>query len=161
MPISQVRLCILPRVIKKPSRSRCPDPEGAAGQHYQYPQHHKEKSFVGEWTHQNSKNETRAFIRVVLWCSSTASCWMMERLARPEANPSATVFVAAIWVYTTATGTIYFIHSDSQGIDLWLVCGGFCGLVCGWVVGWTLVEIMFRVLPGFILFAFWLGVHWA
>lgn len=154
----RVRSYILSRLRAKPGRYRCPDPEGGAEQHDPNPQHHKDKNFVEEWMKENG---ARVCLELVLWYSSTVSCCMMERLARPEANPSAAVFVASIWAYTTATGAIYFIHSDSRGVDFWILCGGLFGLVCGWMAGWTLVEIMFRVLPGSILFAFWLGMQWA
>ncbi|KAI8655212.1 hypothetical protein NCS57_01269500 [Fusarium keratoplasticum] len=143
------------------SPTECLDPEKGIGQHDLYPHRHEDDNPFEDDSQRTSEGGLHVLFELTLWCSSWASCWMMERLARPEANPSATVFVAVIWTYTGSIGTSYFIHSESRGIDLWILCGGLCGLVCGWMMDWTLVEIIFRLLPGAILFAFWLGVHWA
>lgn len=61
------------------------------------------------------------------------------------------MFLAAIWSYAATTGTLYFIYSGIPFIDIGIVCSGVLGMVCGWIIQWALEEILFRLLPGFIL----------
>ncbi|KAJ3457723.1 hypothetical protein MRS44_014864 [Fusarium solani] len=142
---------ILPRLREKLGHTRCPDPEGGIEQHDSHPHHHKDKNSFGEHRQRNSPSGLFVLLELILWLFSTASCWMMERLARPGVDPPAMMFLAAIWSYAATTGTLYFIYSGIPFIDIGIVCSGVLGMVCGWIIQWTLEEILFRLLPGFIL----------
>lgn len=149
----RVRASILSRLRAKPNRSRCPDLEGGAGQ--LDPQ--KNNNSFEQHEQKLSADGLHPLLELILWCLSMASCWMMERLARPGVSPSAVIYVASILVYAATTGTAYFIYSDGRAMDLWVVFGGLCGMICGWIISWHFEKILFRLLPGFILSGLFIG----
>ncbi|RTE74293.1 hypothetical protein BHE90_011287 [Fusarium euwallaceae] len=149
----RVRASIISRLRVKPSRSQCPDPEARPGQ--LDPQ--KNKNSFEEHGQKASTNGLHPLLELILWCLSMASCWMMERLARPGVSPSVVIFVASIWVYAATTGTAYFIYSDGRPMDRWVLFGGLCGIIGGWILRWNFEKILFRLLPGFILSGLFIG----
>ncbi|UPL02595.1 hypothetical protein LCI18_013529 [Fusarium solani-melongenae] len=145
------RTSILPRLREKLGHTRCPDPEGGIDQHNPHSHHHKDKNSFREHRQRSSSSGLFMLLELILWLFSTASCWMMERLARPGVDPSAMMFLAAIWFYAASTGMLYFIYSGIPFVDIGIVCSGVLGMVCGWIIQWALEKILFRLLPGFIL----------
>ncbi|KAJ3528980.1 hypothetical protein NM208_g9963 [Fusarium decemcellulare] len=95
-----------------------------------------------------------------LFALAAGSACAMERFARPETHPSATWFVAAIGMYASATGSLYFIHSENNDhLNIRLVFGGFLGVVIGLLANWNFEEMLFRGFPGTILACLLIGLH--
>ncbi|RSM10121.1 hypothetical protein CEP52_003713 [Fusarium oligoseptatum] len=150
-PKERIGTNILQRLREKLGHTRCPDPEGGVEKHNLHPHHHEEKHPFEDQRNKTPWDWFRVLLELILWCISTASCWMMERLARPGMDPPISRFMIAIMTYAVTTGTVFFIHSDSPFIDIGMVCSGILGMACGQIMQWSVEETLFRLLPGLIL----------
>ncbi|RSL73692.1 hypothetical protein CEP54_000195 [Fusarium duplospermum] len=150
-PEKRIGTSIVPRLREKLGNTRCPDPEGGVEEHDPHPHHHEEKRPFEDHRNRTPWDWLRVLLELILWCISIASCWMMERLARPGMNPPVSRFVLAIGSYAVTTGTVFFLHSDSPFIDIGMVCSGILGMAFGQIMQWSVEETLFRLLPGLIL----------
>lgn len=96
---------------------------------------------------------------IVLVLVAATSTFAMERFARPHSRPSASLFMTAIMLYSSAVGIYYYIHSNERFLHPSMVGGGALGLGIGLIIGFDFPQILFRLLPGALLVSILIGSY--